>query len=383
MCITLALAAAVALAGCGKTTYFAGRNLPPSGLTNRVLIAIQNPSALSKGLLQFVDAYYDIRSGYTDSPASFSISGYQGALPITIQNMPEEQIGAVYGSGDGSFDVINYATERLGGAIAGLNGQSSGIFITRSQSYVFAASQSANALTVVNQVGGGSFALSLPGVYRVSTNPGGSVALAFVHRTPTTAVLSRATYLRPDHCLLRRAQHLAQGRGGLRAAERAEVVPLSGAKPRQHPTQRANYYGAPLTFDRPVKAVFSVDGGTAYILSCGPECGGSVASVTPLPIAPMIFLIGQQSGTLPTTSALTSAVIPVPGGASNALVDSSTLYVVGQQYFASSGLFGGNLTVLDFSQSPVAVSSPISISDGVPQRPAACYWPTTTRSGSR
>ena len=109
MCAALALAAAVALAGCGKTTYFAGRNLPPSGLTNRVLIAIQNPSALSKGLLQFVDAYYDIRSGYTDSPASFSISGYQGALPITIQNMPEEEIGAVYGSGDGSFDIINYA----------------------------------------------------------------------------------------------------------------------------------------------------------------------------------------------------------------------------------------------------------------------------------
>ena len=35
--------------------------LPPSGLTNRVLIAIQNPSAFTKGALQIVDAYYDIR----------------------------------------------------------------------------------------------------------------------------------------------------------------------------------------------------------------------------------------------------------------------------------------------------------------------------------
>jgi hypothetical protein len=62
--------------------------------------------------------------------------------------------------------------------------------------------------------------------------------------------------------------------------------------------------------------------------------------------------------------------MPVPGGASNALVDSTTLYVVGQQYFSASGLFGGNLTVLDFSQNPVAVSSPISISDGVPEGPS-------------
>ena len=84
-------------------------------------------------------------------PASFSISGYQGALPITIQNMPEEQMGAVYGSGDGSFDVINYAREKLSGAVSGLNGLSSSIFITRNQSYVFAASQAANVLTVVNQ----------------------------------------------------------------------------------------------------------------------------------------------------------------------------------------------------------------------------------------
>src|SRR5579863_2307511 len=54
-----ALAVAGTLAGCGGTEYFAGRNLPPSGITNRVLIAIQNPSPLSKGALQFVDAFYD------------------------------------------------------------------------------------------------------------------------------------------------------------------------------------------------------------------------------------------------------------------------------------------------------------------------------------
>src|SRR6266853_2270854 len=33
-------------------------------------------------------------------------------------------------------------------------------------------------------------------------------------------------------------------------------------------------------FDHPVWATFSSDDSTAYILNCGPECGGAVASVT-------------------------------------------------------------------------------------------------------
>jgi len=89
ICAAAALAVAAALAGCGGTTYIAGRNLPPSGLTNRVLVAIQNPGPVVKGALQIMDAYYDIRGAYNGVPATFSISGYSGALPISIQNMPE------------------------------------------------------------------------------------------------------------------------------------------------------------------------------------------------------------------------------------------------------------------------------------------------------
>ncbi len=89
-----ALGIAVALAGCGQTYYFAGRVLPPSGLRNRVLVAIQNASLGNKGSLEIMDAYYDIRYKYNNPGVTFSVSGYSGALPITIQNMPEEQIGA-------------------------------------------------------------------------------------------------------------------------------------------------------------------------------------------------------------------------------------------------------------------------------------------------
>ena len=377
MSAAAALAVAVALAGCGTTSYFAGRTLPPSRLVNRVLIAIQNPSALSKGALQIVDAYYDIRSGYNGVPGAFSLSGYGGQLPITIQNMPEEQIGAVYGSGDGSFTMANYQTEKTSGNVSGLNGPSSSIFITRSQTFVFAASQSEHVLTVVNQAAGSSNGLSLPGIYRVSVNPGGSVALAFVQNSDYAYFPMQLT-----------ESQSVDYSGGPSTWPRAAVdcepqnAPswcLFQLQSPDHVDATGNYYGAPLTFDRPVKAVFSADGGTAYVLNCGPECGGTAASVSLLPVSPLIFQLGKNSGVLPCNLASVAPCpnknsapmvnIPIPGGASNALVDTATtnqMYVIGQapQVIDGQTLFGGNLTVVNLSNN--TASSPVAISDGQP-----------------
>ena len=332
-----ALAAAVALAGCGSTYYFDGRVLPPSGLTNRVVIAIQNPGVLAKGALQIVDAYYDERSGYNGTPGSFSVAGYGGALPITIQNMPEEQFGAVYGAGDGSLSLANYAGEKTTGTVGGLPGLSSSIFMTRNGAFVFAASQTSHQFTIVNQAGGGSIGLSLPNVYRVSVNPGGSVALAFVQNSPYVYYPRELS-----------AAQTVSFSGGPSTWPKAAVdcepqnAPYWCLFQMQAPTSvdaTGNYYGAPLTFDHPIKAVFSSDGSTAYILSCGPECGGTTAAYTRVPIAPMIFLQGQSSGLLPTTAAIASATVPIPGGAGNALVNSSIMYVVGQSPQLISGIW--------------------------------------------
>ncbi len=171
ICVFVA-AMAAALSGCGKNFYYANRNLPPSGVLNRVLIGVQNPSALTTGTLEFVDAFYDVRHSHDNKIPSFSISGYSGK-PYTIQNMPEEQLGAVYNVNDGSFALIDYATEKstttvtASGSSASLAGLSSSIFITRNQSYVFAANEQAHYLTVLDRTAGRSYALNLPGVYRV------------------------------------------------------------------------------------------------------------------------------------------------------------------------------------------------------------------------
>ena len=148
-------------------------------------------------------------------------------------------------------------------------------------------------------------ALSLPGVYRVSVNPGGTVAMAFVQNSnyiyyprklsaiettsfsggPTTwpkAAVDCEPLNAPGWCLFQaqspdNADPLYHGQNGLPSL----------------------FYGAPLTFDRPIKALFSADGGTAYVLNCGPECGGTTASIAHFSIGAMVFQVSQQSGKLP------------------------------------------------------------------------------------
>ena len=62
--------------------------------------------------------------------------------------------------------------------------------------------------------------------------------------------------------------------------------------------------------------------------------------------------------------------IPIPGGASNALVTTSTMYVVGQRLMPD-GYFGGFMTVLNLANNTIVPSTasspnPVSISDGMP-----------------
>jgi len=75
--------------------------------------------------------------------------------------------------------------------------------------------------------------------------------------------------------------------------------------------------GTPLTgvsgtFDKPVGAVFSPDGSTAYVLNCGAECGGVSASVA---------VVDMNQPVPPVT-------IAVPA-ATTALLNGNTLYVAG------------------------------------------------------
>jgi hypothetical protein len=334
LCALSALASFVfiLLAGCGQSYYYAGRSLPPSGILNRVLIAVQNPGALTRGTLEIVDAYYDIRHSFNDKVPAFNIAGYSGGDPQTIQSMPEEQIGAVYGAGDGSYALISYASEKQTTTIS-LPGASSGIFISHDQRYVFAANQAAHTLTVQDRTLGASYGLNLPNVYRVSINPSGTAALAFVQDSNLVYSVYK----------LQANQHTPAN------AEDCEPqnLPVYCLLP------------VPGTFDRPRKAVFSADGTTAFVLNCGPECGGVQASVSFLPVAGIII---QSGAPIPPGAPTTvTATVPIPGGDTDAIQTANLLYLAGQQ-LQPDGFFAGYLSILDVNAKQV--TGAYSISDG-------------------
>ena len=218
LCVALSCTA-FTLMGCGKNYYFAGRGLPPSQLTNRVMIAVQNPSPFAGGAMVFVDAYYDIRHSYNNKVAGFAISGFSGTQPATIQNIPEHQTGAVYNAGSGTFVLVDYGKESANPAIGGLAGQSTSIFITQNLQYVFAASQSAHVLTVIDRTAGTEL---LP-------EPAGNLSsLGEPQR------LSRAgVFAEQRRCVQRGAFGIEPARdsgcAGLRAAEFAGVLRCPGA----------------------------------------------------------------------------------------------------------------------------------------------------------
>ncbi len=353
MVILVAAAASMAMLGCGKNFYFAGRNLPPSGLTQRVLVAVQNPA----GSLQFMDAFYDIRHPINNPNGQFSIGGFTGNNPATIQNLPEEQTGLVYASGDGSLSRVNYGTEgAMGLAIPG-GPISTSTLASRRLDYFVSADQNARALVITDAAQGGRYLLNVPGIYRVSVNTNATLVLGFSQDSNAVYTVVRLTLAQQTQYATR-AAWVAAG--------------FQDCEPQSLPRYCTGQLGDPSSlFDRPSKAIFSADGQTIYVLNCGPECGGAQAGVVSVPISSTVLntIAGGPSGLPPTTSAggaaqpglTATAVLAVPGGATNALQSGPTMYVTGQQ-LQSDGLLAGSLTVVNLAAN--VVSARYSISDG-------------------
>ena len=364
---------ALGTAGCKAPLYyytqdqFAGRAVPPSGLQQRVLAAYTSNG--SNGGAEILDGLRDLRSNVQNTKPTFSISGYSGNLPTQIINYPEEQDGYILDSSSGTLTQVNYATEKSGNAelTLGANATSAaaspdGSRFVGSTITVSPSSPNNSGQILINGTGtqssgqAGPYALSLPNVNRVVMNPGNSVILAMTRNSnnlyriiqlpqSTTPIfppgyIDCEPLVLPVYC----------------------IVPVPG------------------TYDRPTNAYFSLDGTTAYVLNCGPECGGTQASVTALQVSQITF------NNIPTVNPLSAGApnplaslpvanpIPIPGGVTDALSDGTNLYLSGQSLFrptstgalsttpAADGLFTGFLTVLPLST--YVPGNPISISDG-------------------
>jgi hypothetical protein len=110
-------------------------------------------------------------------------------------------------------------------------------------------------------------------------------------------------------------------------------------------------------FDKPVGAVFSADGTKAYVLNSGPELGGSAASVSVVDMS---------------TLTVQGTPIPVPGGATVALLQGTSLFVAGTPSAPANDCSGvtpatsatscGRLTVVDTVA--LTAGTPVPITDG-------------------
>jgi hypothetical protein len=343
-------AATLVLAGCGvEVLYkapefgFAGRPVPPSQLLQRVLAAYSANG--STGGLEILDGLRDLRSNIQNTTKSFFISSFTEAEPISIINLPEQTTGYVLGYTDGTLTSINYSKEEGVGAVANFGADAPSAAAAPLGTIFAGAAEQAGFLVLTT--GGVTYDLNLPNVDKVVVDPGASVVLAMVRNsdalyrvvklpaTPNPVLppgyVDCEPLLLPAYC----------------------VVPVSG------------------NYDRPVNVSFSLDGSTAYVLNSGPENNGATASVAFLQMAALNINNVPTAGS-PAPSPLSSLPagvpnpIPIPGGVTAALSDGTYLYLSGQQLQPSSspysGLFGGNLTMLNLST--YAVGAPVPISDG-------------------
>jgi hypothetical protein len=365
------------LVACGKDYFLAGRSLPPSGILNRVMFAEQNPNALP-----FVDAYYDVRHNASKTVGQFEISGFSGKLPVTIQNMPVEQVGAVYNAGSGNLALVNYAKEQLTTAISIPGGYSDSIFITRNLDYVFAANDANHVVSVVDRLAGKSYILNLPGVYGISVNPGGTIALAFVKNSDQgpdqSTELGTPNGEFSVYSIVKLTQAQSQAAANNPHFTYTDANGHTNTAEDCEPQNLPAYCIFPVStgpnaqFNHPIKAVFSSDGSTAYVLDCGPECGGTEAGLTAIPLTVSTL---NPGGIGPSgINLVASSFTPISHGVTDALFNGNTMYIAGQQCVdpstgdpltgvPCSGLFTGYLTTFDTTTGKTQGAA-IPISDG-------------------
>jgi hypothetical protein len=268
------VAASFTFVGCGGK---ARTGTPPSGLAARVF-ASQSVSGPAAGAgLVIINGEYDILA----RTAGVSAGSAPGLMAIS----PNRATVLVLDTSINSVNVVNTQKETLTGAISLGGSTTSMVALDTGFGYLAVPSAplvggSPGAVEVVSLVTGATIAtIAVPSAQTVVASPDGTLLLVFSADSDTVTVI---------YPLLVNTNNPAT----------ATVAGCAGC--------------------RPVYALFSSDGSTAYILNCGVQCGGAQAGVgTPASV---------QS--LNTSSLSLGTAVPVDA-ATIGLISGSTLYVAG------------------------------------------------------
>ncbi len=250
-----------------------------SQLTDRVLVTNEFAS-----IVNIVDAD-------TDRVSTFRIGG--GTNPTLMAVSADKRRTLILASFNNGVSVVDNDAEASLGQIL-LPGVVESLVAGNDGSRGYAAVRNTGVVVVIDTTNGSTTTVAVPAVRRLVLSPSGTRLLAFADDSDSVTVIDTAN-------------------------NAATTVP---------------------GFDRPVNAVFNSDSSIAYILNCGPECGGTAASVRELAMA---------TNTLGASVNVSAATV--------GLINGGNLYVAG----SSAGQ--GRLDVVSIPALTVTTSA-IAIGDG-------------------
>lgn len=254
---SLVLFAAIALLlSCSSYSNNGGSR---TQLTSRAFVSNPvHPTFTGGGtpVLEIMDTNRDLISGLTVPLAS--LSGTM-ADPGMMSVSPNRASTLVMSTLDHKLGLVDNTKEAVSNALT-LPGVSDSFFLWTDNTTAFVAipsapvvGQAAGAVEKINMTAASITAtIPIPGAHYVVPSPKGNQILVFSDNLNTVVLLTPSLI----------------GVAG-------QPTSISQCTTTQVPACTL-----PATFDRPIGAVFDPSSTTAYVLDCGPECGGTTAGVT-------------------------------------------------------------------------------------------------------
>lgn len=286
----------------------------PSGNFRRVFVSDPVfPTGAGSGspVLAVVDGSQDILAS-TITLQTLLSGSMQSAGMMAMS--PKRDRTLVFSAPDNKLGIVDNGTQSLGSAVALPGATESFSWIDNSTAMVAVPSapppglgQPAGVVLELGIPAGNTIAsIPVPGAHYVVPSPDGSKALVFSDNSNALTLITRA----------------------LIGSNQSSTVQACG--PSQ--TAACTLPG----FDRPVGAVFDRSGSTAYVLNCGPQCGGTGVG------ACLTFTLCTSVSIVDLTQNPPAVVnsVPVPA-ATVALLQGSSLYVAGTPTLASDNNCSG------------------------------------------
>jgi hypothetical protein len=324
--IAVLVATSLVLVSCSKSpNNSGGTSSKPSGLKVRAFVSnplLPSGTGTFSPVLNIVDATLDELS-----PSIVNLTGASQAPGLMALSKDKQRL-LVYSSPDHSITVVNTATEAAGSSAITLADATQSMVISPDNATGYAAVPAESTTTSPPSPGAVEVFSLASGVIAARIPVPGARFVVVSHNG--NRVLALGTNTCPD------------------STSSITVIAPSLLGTSQTPTTVV------CGFDHPVWAVFSSDDTTAYVLSCGPECGGTVAGVTRLDL---------------NTNAV-DVTVPLSGaGATVGLLIGNTLYVAGTPPGTSCGSGTaaptcGTLETVDVGSMTVTGSGPTLITDG-------------------